>query len=157
MKLNRKIDKLMINSEIANEIGLKDRINEISKEYNKEKVTIELSKTGIELIDDILECMKEECIDNNIEFELQISGNIHYMTNNYIPKEELEILLADHIKDAIIAINYSDNVNKSILVKLGKIDETYGLYIYDSGAEFEKETLEKELNRYLKLRAKALK
>lgn len=139
--LNRKIDKLMMNSEIANEIDLKDAIDKISKEYNKEKVTVELSKTGIELIDDMLDCMKEECIENNIEFELQLSGNIHHMTNNYIPKEELEILLADHIKDAIIAIKHTDNVNRSILVRLGLIDEFYSLYIYDTGIEFELDTL----------------
>ena len=51
-------------------------------------------------------------------------------------------MLADHIKDAIIAIKHTDNVNKSIFVRLGKIEDCYGLYIYDSGIEFEKETLE---------------
>jgi len=86
--------------------------------------------------------MQSECSANKIDFELQLKGNIHYMTNNLITKEDLETLLADHIKNAIIAINHTDNVNRSILVKLGKIDENYGLYIYDSGVEFEKETLE---------------
>ena len=65
------------------------------------------------------------------------------MINHYIDKEELEILLADHIKNAIIAIGYGDNINKSILVRLGKLDGYYGLYIYDSGIEFEIETLYK--------------
>ena len=139
--LNSKIDRLMMNSEIANEIDVKERIDKISKENNKEKVTVELSKTGIEVIDDMLKCMKDECIENNIEFELQLSGNIHHMTNNHIPKEELEILLADHIKDAIIAIKHTDNINRSILVRLGLIDEFYSLYIYDSGIEFEIDTL----------------
>jgi len=139
--LNKKIDKLMRESEIANEIDLRDRINEVSKEYNRKKVNVELSKTGIEVIDDMLDCMKEECIENNIELELQLSGNIHHMTNNYIPKEELEILLADHIKDAVIAIKHTDNINRSILVRLGLIDEFYSLYIYDSGIEFEIDTL----------------
>ena len=64
------------------------------------------------------------------------------MVNNLISKEDLETLLADHIKDAIIAINHTDNINKSVLVKLGNIDETYSLYIYDSGVEFKKEVLE---------------
>ena len=58
-----------------------------------------------------------------------------------IPKEDLEILLADHIKDAIIAINHCENINKSILVKIGKIDGIYGVYFYDSGIEFEFNTL----------------
>ena len=90
----------------------------------------------------MLKFMQAECESNNIEFNLQVSGNIYHMVNNFITKEELEILLADHIKDAIIAINHSDNINRSILVKLGKIDEDYGVYIYDSGIEFERETLE---------------
>ena len=58
-----------------------------------------------------------------------------------ISKEDLEILIADHVKDAIIAINHSDNEYRSILVRLGKIDNFYSLYIYDSGIEFEEETL----------------
>ena len=91
----------------------------------------------------MLNFMQSECIKNKIEFELQISGNIHYMVNNLISKEDLEILLADHIKDAIIAINHTDNINKSILVKIGEIGGIYSLYIYDSGIEFEKKTLSK--------------
>ena len=64
------------------------------------------------------------------------------MINNYVSKENLEILLADHIKNAIIAINYSNNINKSILVRLGDIDGIYSLYVYDSGIEFEVDTLQ---------------
>ena len=89
----------------------------------------------------MLEFLQEECIKNKIDFELQIIGNIFYMTNNFISKEDLEILIADHVKDAIIAINHSDNEYRSILVRLGKIDNFYSLYIYDSGIEFEEETL----------------
>ena len=102
---------------------------------------MELSKTGILEIDDMLKYMQSECIKNNIEFRLQIKGNIYEMINNYISKEDLSILIADHVKNAIIAINYSENINKSILVRLGKINKIYSLYIYDSGIEFEKETL----------------
>ena len=51
--------------------------------------------------------------------------------------------MADHIKNAIIAINHSKNINKSILVRMGIIDGKYGIYIYDSGIEFEIETLSK--------------
>ena len=87
--------------------------------------------------------MQSECIKNEIEFELQINGNIHQMVNNYIPKEKLEILIADHIKNAIIAIIHSKNKYKNILVRIGKIDGYFSLYIYDTGKEFEKETLQK--------------
>ena len=90
----------------------------------------------------MLKYQQSECIKNKIDFDLQISGNIHHMINTLISKEDLEILIADHVKDAIIAINHSNNENRSILVRLGKIDECYGIYIYDTGIEFEKETLE---------------
>ena len=143
--LEYKIQQLLTNVEISKEDAgeVQDRIKEIEKDLYKDKVVTKLSKTDIPNIDDMLEYMQSECIKNKIEFELQISGNIHYMVNNLISKEDLEILLADHIKDAIIAINHTDNINRSILVRLGEIDGIYSLYIYDSGIEIEKETLAK--------------
>ncbi len=139
--LEYKINELMkVNSERGTE--LKEEIGELSKELYKEQAATELSKTDIPEIDDMLKYMQAECIKNKIDFDLQISGNIFYMTNNLVTRKELEILIADHIKDAIIAINYSDNINRSILVRLGDIDGIYSLYIYDSGIEFEKEILE---------------
>lgn len=142
--LEYKIEQMLTKAEISKEEAaeVKDRLEIIKKDFYKEKVTVELDKTEIPEIDDMLKYMQSECIKNKIDFELQIKGNIHHMINNLITKEDLETLLADHIKNAIIAINHTDNVNRSILVRLGKIDETYSLYIYDSGVEFEKETLE---------------
>ena len=139
--LEYKLNQLMLKNEISEKIDLKDRINIISKEISDKTPEIELSKTNIPEIDDMLKYMQSECIKNKIDFQLQINGNIHYMINNYVSKENLEILLADHIKNAIIAINYSNNINKSILVRLGNIDGIYSLYVYDSGIEFEIDTL----------------
>lgn len=142
--LEYKIQQLTSKAEISiEEAGeVKDRLKEIKKDLYKDKATVELSKTEIPEIDDMLKYMQSECIKNKIDFELQLTGNIHHMTNNLISKEDLEILLADHIKDAIIAVNHTDNINKSILVRLGEIEGVYSLYIYDSGIEFEIETLE---------------
>ena len=142
--LEFKLQEILAKSEISKEEAgeVRDRIKEIGKDLYKEKTVTELDKTGIIEIDDMLKYMQSECNANKIEFELQLKGNIHYMTNNLIDKKDLETLLADHIKNAIIAINHTENINKSILVRLGKIDETYGLYIYDSGIEFKLETLE---------------
>ena len=118
-----------------------NKIEKLSTEMQDEFVNVDLEKTGISEIDTMLEYMQSECIKSKIEFELQINGNIHHMINKYIEKEDLEILLADHIKNAIIAINNSENINKNILVRIGIIDGFYSLYIYDSGIEFELETL----------------
>lgn len=141
--LEHKILELTTKSEISTEeVGeVESKLEEIKKDLYKETAVVELTKTEIVEIDDMLKYMQAECIKNKIGFELQIAGNIHYMTNNFISKEDLEILLADHIKDAIIAINHTDNINRSILVRLGEIDGIYSLYIYDSGVEFEIETL----------------
>ena len=138
--LEHKLNELSMKSEIADEIDIKDRIENLSAGLSKKQVVV-LDETGISEIDDMLAFMQSECVKNKIDFQLQLSGNIYTMINHYVEKEELEILLADHIKNAIIAIGYGDNVNKSILVRLGKLDGNYGLYIYDSGIEFEIETL----------------
>lgn len=140
--LEYKLDELMKKAEISEKIDLKGRIENISKELYVKPREMELTKTDVSNVDDMLKYMQSECKKNQIDFVLQVNGNIHYMVNNLITKEELEILIADHVKDAIIAINHSDNINKSIMVRIGKIDEIYGLYVYDSGVEFEKKVLQ---------------
>ena len=139
--LEHKINEILKKQETAEELDIKDRINNISKQLSEKQTIIELTKTNIQEIDDMLNYMQSECTKNKIDFQLQTNGNILSMTNNIISKEELEILLADHIKDAIIAIKYSDNSYKNILVRLGKIDGVYSIYIYDTGIEFETNTL----------------
>ena len=121
---------------------IKERLAEISKDLYQNEKSTRLAQTGIKRIDDMLEYMQSESEKQNIKLELQITGNIHHMTNKIIEEKDLETLIADHVKNAIIAINHSKNENKSILVKLGKIEENYGLAIYDTGIEFENETLE---------------
>ena len=138
--LEYKLNELSMKNEIADEIDIKDRIKNLNKGIKEENILV-LDRTGITQIDDMLIFMQSECVKNKIDFQLQLSGNIYTMINHYIDKDELEILLADHIKNAIIAIEYGNNINKSILVRLGKLDGNYGLYIYDSGIEFEIETL----------------
>ena len=139
--LEYKLNEILLKSEIAEEIDIRDKVEKLRKEITKNKAQIELTKTNIEEIDDMLKYMQSECTKNDIEFDLKIQGNIYHMVNNIIEKEDLEILLADHIKNAIIAIQNSDNTNKTILVKLGIINGVYSLHIYDSGIEFEVETL----------------
>lgn len=139
-KLEEMLTKTEMSTEEAAEV--RERLEKLNKEIYTEKEVMELDKTGISSIDDMLKYMQSECVKNKIDFTLQIKGNIHYMVHNLVKEEELETLLADHIKDAIIAINHTDNANRSILVRLGNIDDIYSLYIYDSGVEFKPEVLE---------------
>ena len=142
--LEYKIEEMLTKTEMSTEEAaeVKERLEKLNKEVYTEKEVMELDKTGINSIDDMLKYMQSECVKNKIDFTLQIKGNIHYMVHNLVKEEELETLLADHIKDAIIAINHTDNANRSILVRLGNIDDIYSLYIYDSGVEFKTEVLE---------------
>ena len=139
--LEYELEQMILKNQIVDGNIIKDKVKSLSKEMQKETVNVELKKTNIDKIDNMLKYMQSECVKNKIDFQLQINGNIHHMINKYIEKEDLEILIADLIKNAIIAINHSENINKSILVRLGLIDGTYSLCVYDSGIEFEIDTL----------------
>lgn len=139
--LEYKLNELMLNTEISDELDISNKIKDVSKQFLNTSTILDLPKTEISEIDDMLNFLQHECSENNIDFDLQLNGNLYHMINTFIPKEDLEILLADHIKNAIIAINSSDNINRSILVRLGLIDNYYSLYVYDSGIEFEPDTL----------------
>lgn len=102
---------------------------------------VELPTTNILSIDNIIKYMSECARKDKIIFDLKINNEIDFLINNIITREELETLLGDHIKDAIIAINTSDNGNRSIMVIIGIIDNAYEICIYDTGIEFEIKTL----------------
>ncbi len=137
--LEYKIQQLLNKTEMSTEetIEVKEKIEKLKKEVYRQDEIIELDKTEVIEVDDMLKYMQSECNKNNIEFIFKLKGNIHYMTNNIISKDNLEILLADHIKNAIIAINHTDNINRSICVKLYEINKMCSLSILDSGVEFD--------------------
>lgn len=120
---------------------IKNLTTEFSNEFEKIKTLDKLEETEIAEIDDMFKYMQKECDKNNIKFHLKIEGNIHYLINNIIPKNKLETLIGDHIRDAINAVKSSNEENREILVILGKKDENYELTIFDTGIEFEIDTL----------------
>lgn len=125
-------------------LNFEKQVQKLSKEYTVEmekNIENKILKTGIFGIDNILEYMNQEATKNNIKFNVKINGNINYMIENIVEQSRLETMLGDHIKDAIIAINSSNNTNKNILLILGIIDEHYEVCIYDTGIEFEIPTL----------------
>ena len=125
-------------------LNFEKQVQKLSKEYTMEmekNIENKIPKTGIFGIDNILEYMNQEATKSNIKFNVKINGNINYMIENIVEQSKLETMLGDHIKDAIIAINSSNNTNKNILLILGIIDEHYEVRIYDTGIEFEIPTL----------------
>ncbi|HBJ12973.1 MAG TPA: hypothetical protein DDY53_06620 [Clostridiales bacterium] len=132
-------------TEMGNELTIINKINNLSKEYSnkmeKIKQVEKLPLTDVEEIDEMFKYMQSECIKNNIDFRLKIEGNIISLINNIIEKDRLVTLIRDHLRDAIIAINSGTNKFKSIIAILGIKDKYYEFCVYDTGVEFEIETL----------------
>lgn len=139
--------ELKVNEMSTDKAEILERIENLTNEYSNNlqdiKSAEELSLTDIPEIDDMFKYMRQECIDNNIDFKLRLETDIHHLVNKIIPINKLETLIGDHIRNAIIAVNSSDNTYKSILVIIGRKNKNYELCIYDSGIEFEIDTLEK--------------
>lgn len=143
--MERAITKLNFNEEFAKENGeLTKLVKQLSDEYKNEVDALgHAAKTGIIGIDNILEHMNNQAKKSNIKLCVEIKYNVSEIINKFIKQGKLETLLADHINDAIIAINYSDNSNKEIMVEFNKDNDIYEIKFYDTGIEFEIDTLEK--------------
>lgn len=138
--------KLQANEEFAEEYGdILSSIKKLSKEYKEEVASViketKLPKTNIFSIDNLLEYMKQESEKDKIDFKLNLDFDINEILETKIPQSKLETMLADHIRDAIIAINCSENKERKIKVVLDKEDNNYQIKFYDTGIEFEIETL----------------
>ena len=134
-----------MNTEIADELDLSKQINDLTKEYTDKaqeiKTLDKLPTTGIVEIDDMFKYMQSECGSKKIQFNLKINGNIYHMINNKIPQSRLVTLIGDHLRDAIIAIDFSNNTFKSILAVLGENSGVYEFCVFDTGIEFKIDTL----------------
>lgn len=144
-KVNEFIKNKNLNMETAEELSPIKQIQNLSDEYSGKLENIKhlekLSLTEIEEIDDMFKYMQAECKKNNIDFKLQVNGNIHHLINKLIPQDRLVTLIGDHIRDAIIAVNSSNNKFRSIVTFIGIKDNYYEFSVYDTGIEFEIETL----------------
>lgn len=143
--LEKSVKDKLSNMETAEELGAINRIQDLTKEYSQKLEAMKslptLPLTEIPEIDDMFKYMQTECDKNKIEFKLKIVGDMFYLVNHIIPKNKLATMIGDHIRDAIIAINSSKTTDREIFVILGIKDRKYELCIYDTGIEFEIDTL----------------
>lgn len=133
-----------MNMEFSKELSsILDETKEISKSFAKESAVnkIKLPQTNISGIDNMFKYMQKEATEHKINFDLKLNNSIHNLIENTISKDKLETILGDHLRDAIIAIDNSNCTYRSILVTLGIIENCYELSIYDTGIEFEIDTL----------------
>lgn len=115
-----------------------ERNDSIAKEQQKSKI---LPSTGISLIDSSLSELYVKAAARGISFDLSVSEELHYLVNNIISQTDLQTLLCDHVKDAIIAVEASGAANGRILVTIEKNDSIFEISIRDSGIDFEADTL----------------
>lgn len=137
-----------VSADISDELsGAQSDIKRLAQDYRNEIVRIKAKKplpsTKIKIIDEIFKHFFEQCEKDGISFNLKINGSIPYMTEHIIQQSKLETLLGDHLQNAIIAVNASDNSFRGILVILGLTDNFYELTVFDSGIPFEIDTLVK--------------
>lgn len=145
----RKLYSSLGNSDVefSTELSEITKLSEnLSKEYSEEmakriKHDAELPKTKIPEIDKTIEYHQAECIKNNINLNVKIKYPIHYLVEKFIPVDRLEILLSDHIKDAIIAVNDSKKINSKIMLTFDVVNNIYEIRISDTGIPFEVNTL----------------
>lgn len=118
----------------------KERNELVLHEQAENKV---LAKTGNSVIDGALLNMFIKASAHSIKLDLIASADVSYIINHFLSQTELETLLCDHIKDAIIAVENSERKNGSILVSVALTDGVYEISVKDTGIEFEPDTLQK--------------
>lgn len=98
-----------------------------------------LPTTGVPSVDSLLMYMLQKCKEQQIDFNLSVSGSVKYFTENIATEQDINTLLADLIENAIIATKKC--VPRNILVHIGIAENCYSVSIFDNGIPFTPETI----------------
>ena len=118
----------------------KERGELIAKEQLESKL---LPTTGNFLIDGVVNDLYIKAAAHRIDFNLTVSSTVDEIIGKYITQTDLQTLLSDHIKDAVIAVDSRGEAGGQILVNLSMQNNNYCIDIYDNGVEFDIDTLSK--------------
>ena len=118
----------------------KERSELIEKAQRDSKL---LPSTGNILIDSAVSNLYIKAAARGIDFSLTVSETVDKIIGKYISQTDLQTLICDHIKDAVIAVESAGINNGKILVELSAKNNNYSITIFDNGAAFEIETLAK--------------
>lgn len=117
-----------------------ERTELIAQEQRGSKI---LPTTGNLLIDGAVNDLYIQAAAHGIDFHLDVAAPVDEIIGRYLSQTELQTLLCDHIKDAIIAVVAAGEGKGKILVRLSAREKHYEITIFDSGVDFEIETLAK--------------
>ena len=118
----------------------KERGELIEKEQRDFKL---LPTTGNLLIDGAINDLFIKAASHGIDFSLTVAEPISAIIGKFISQTDLQTLLCDHIKDAIIAVDATENDKGKIMVDFSVKNENYQITVFDSGVDFEIDTLAK--------------
>jgi len=138
--------KSNISTEFATEIAaamtdIRKMADEYSNDVARVKTRKKIPSTNIRMIDEIFRLFSDKLDAINAAFMLHVSGSIVYMVENIISQSRLEILIGDHLQNALIAVNASNRTNGSVIAMIGEAGDYYAFTVYDSGIPFEVDTL----------------
>lgn len=135
-------DDKEFNDDILREIQTlsNERAELICREQRNSKL---LPSTGNILIDGAVNNLYIQAAAYGIDFDLSVSATVDDIIGKYISQTDLQTLICDHIKDAIIAVDAKNENNGKILVELSMENDNYTISIFDSGVDFEIDTLAK--------------
>ena len=146
--LNQSIDAYFQNGDKGFRDDLLREIQTLAKERGELIETEQrnlkiLPSTGSLLIDGAIGDFYIKASAKGIDFDLTVSAPLTEIIGKYISQTDLQTLICDHIKDAVIAVNAEDNIHGKILVTLSVNGGNYEISIFDNGVAFETDTLAK--------------
>lgn len=146
--LNTSIELYFSSDDDAYKDDLLRELQSLAKERGeliaKEQLDLKLlPTTGNHLIDGAINDLYIKAAAHGIDFNLTVSSTVDEIIGKYISQTDLQILLCDHIKDAIIAVESRGEEGGKILVSLSMQNEDYCIDIFDNGVEFDVDTLSK--------------
>ena len=119
---------------------IKERGELIDREQRETKF---LPSTGSLLIDSTINDLYIKAAAHGIDFDMAASAPVSEIIGKYISQTDLQTLLSDHIKDAVIAVEARGEGSGKILLDLSMQNDNYCITIYDNGVAFEIDTLSK--------------
>lgn len=117
-----------------------ERAELINNEQRDSKI---LPSTGNNLIDGAVNNLYIKAAAHGIDFDVSVSATVDEVIGKYISQTDLQTLICDHIKDAIIAVDAKNESNGKILVDFYMENDHYTITVFDSGVDFEIDTLAK--------------
>lgn len=100
-----------------------------------------LPLTKVIAIDGLFSYYADMCQSEQINFQLNVGGDIRQMIEHAIPRKALEDIIGVHVQNAINAVMMSDGSFRNILVYIGMSENSYALSVHDGGISFSPETL----------------